>query len=149
MNRLMFFLSAWLAVAENAYSLGPAGAAPATPMSLRFFGYASSPGRSPQSAFFLVGKIVFVAAQGELIQERYKVVVVAADAVVVEDTSDGHVETLPLSAGEVEKDAAPPQRTPGTAPPRSVTGEDVPPGVPFVPVQTAPPVVRNQIRRRR
>jgi hypothetical protein len=48
-------------------------------------------------AFFLDGDDIFVAAEGELIKKRYKVVRIGVTSVEVEDTQFNHTQMLPLA----------------------------------------------------
>ena len=43
---------------------------------------------------------IFVAAEGDLIKKRYKVVRIGASSVEVEDTQFNHTQMLPLAAEE-------------------------------------------------
>jgi hypothetical protein len=67
---------------------------PAIP--LKFYGYASNVRPGIKRAFFLQGEEIVVAAEGELIQKRYKVVRIGINSCVVEDTQFKHEQTLPL-----------------------------------------------------
>jgi hypothetical protein len=68
---------------------------PPPPIPLKFYGF-SSPKTGAKRAFFLEGEDIFVAAEGELIKRRYKVVRIGVNSVVVEDTEHKHQQTLPL-----------------------------------------------------
>jgi hypothetical protein len=76
---------------------GP-GATPATPIPLKFYGYADSPRNGPKRAFFLDGDDIFVAGENELIRNRYKIVRIGVNSAVVEDTTTKKEQTLPLIA---------------------------------------------------
>ena len=47
-------------------------------------------------AFFLDGDDVQIAGENETIRNRYKVVKIGVNSVVMQDTSDKHEQTLPL-----------------------------------------------------
>jgi hypothetical protein len=67
---------------------------PAIP--LKFYGYANQTKPGIKRAFFIEGEEIFVAAEGELIKKRYKIVRIGVTSAVVEDTQFQHQQTLPL-----------------------------------------------------
>ncbi|MGC9972007.1 MAG: hypothetical protein ABSE56_15620 [Bryobacteraceae bacterium] len=69
---------------------------PPPPIPLKFYGYSTNPQPSVKRVFFLQGDEIVVAKEGELIQRRYKVVRVAVDSCVVEDTETKNQQTLRL-----------------------------------------------------
>jgi hypothetical protein len=69
---------------------------PPPPIPLKFYGYSNPAQQGPKRAFFLEGEDIFVAAEGDVIQNRYKVVRIGVNSAVVEDTSNKHQQTLPL-----------------------------------------------------
>lgn len=69
--------------------------APAIP--LRFFGYVTASRGGSRRAFFLEGEEIHVAAEGELIKKRYKVVRIGVNSVTMEDTQFEGRQTLPLA----------------------------------------------------
>lgn len=87
----------------------PAAAAPAPPkpppppIPLKFYGFttASKQGQGPKRAFFLEGEDIFVAGEGDLIKNRYKVLRIGVNSAVIEDTTHKHQQTLPLEAEQV------------------------------------------------
>ncbi len=64
------------------------------PIPLKFYGYSARGGT--KRAFFLDGDEIQVAGENELIKNRYKVVRIGVNSVVVEDTQNKHEQTLPL-----------------------------------------------------
>jgi hypothetical protein len=70
--------------------------APPPPIPLKFYGFISPARATDKRAFFLDGEDIFVAAEGELIRKRYKVVRIGTNSAVVEDTEHNHRQTLPL-----------------------------------------------------
>jgi hypothetical protein len=74
----------------------PAGPPPPPPIPLKFYGYASAAKSGPRRAFFLNGDDIFVAAENDTIQNRYKVIRIGVNSAVVEDTTNKHEQTLPL-----------------------------------------------------
>ncbi len=69
---------------------------PPPPIPLKFYGYISSSGAGSRRAFFLEGEEIFVATEGELIRNRYKIVRIGVNSAVVEDTQHKHQQTLRL-----------------------------------------------------
>jgi hypothetical protein len=72
----------------------PAKPPPPPPIPLKFFGYSTRGAR--KHAFFLDGDDVEVAAENEVIKNRYKVIRIGVNSVVVEDTQLKNQQTLPL-----------------------------------------------------
>ena len=75
----------------------PPGPPPPPPIDLKFFGTATA-GNGSRRAFLLHGEDVFLAADGEIVQRRYKVVSIAANSIVIEDMPNNNKQTLPLQA---------------------------------------------------
>jgi hypothetical protein len=68
---------------------------PPPPIPLKFYGYSSAnPGL--KKAFFLQGDEIVVAAEGDMVQKRYKIVRIGVNSCVVEDTEFKHQQTLQL-----------------------------------------------------
>jgi hypothetical protein len=74
---------------------------PPPPIPLKFYGYTASARQGPKRAFFLEGEDIFVAAEGDVIKSRYKIVRIGVSSAVVEDTSNKHQQTLPLEQEQV------------------------------------------------
>ena len=73
----------------------PAPVAP--PITLKYYGYSSvRTGDGKKHAFFLDGDDILVAAEGETVKKRYRVVRIGVNSVVMEDTQFKHEQTLPL-----------------------------------------------------
>ncbi len=68
----------------------------APPIPLRFYGYASAPRGASKRGFFLDGEEIVVAAEGELIKQRYKVIRIGLANVTMEDTQYQQQQTLPI-----------------------------------------------------
>ena len=66
------------------------------PFPFRFYGYTSMVKQWPKRAFFLEGDVIYIAAEGELIRSRYKVIYVGVNSAVIEDTSNKSQQALPL-----------------------------------------------------
>jgi hypothetical protein len=76
----------------------PTPAAPqAPPITLKYYGYTSARGDNRKHAFFLDGDDILVAAEGETVKKRYRVVRIGVNSVVMEDTQFKHEQTLPLA----------------------------------------------------
>jgi hypothetical protein len=73
------------------------GPPPPPPINLKYYGYSSARGDAHKHAFFLDGDEILVAAEGELVKKRYKVVRIGVNSVVMEDTQFKHEQTLPLA----------------------------------------------------
>ncbi len=71
---------------------------PPPPIPLKFYGFTSVVRQGHKRAFFLEGEDIFVAGEGEVIKNRYKVVRIGVNSAVVEDTSNQSQQTLPLEA---------------------------------------------------
>jgi hypothetical protein len=70
---------------------------PPPPITLKFFGYSKPRPDGKRNAFFLDGEEVYVAAEGELVKKRYRVVRIDVNSVVMEDTEHkNHRQTLVL-----------------------------------------------------
>lgn len=64
----------------------PAAPPPPPPISLKFYGYSTPKADGQKRAFFLDGDEIFVAAEGELVKKRYRVVQIGVNSVIMEDT---------------------------------------------------------------
>jgi hypothetical protein len=76
----------------------PAGPPPPPPIPLKYYGYSSQQGQGRKRAFFLDGEEILVAAEGETVKRRYKIVRIGVSSVVLEDTEHKSQQTLPLTA---------------------------------------------------
>jgi hypothetical protein len=68
----------------------------APPIPLKFYGYLSPLKAGVKRAFFLAGEEIFVAAEGDLVQRRYKVIRISTTSVVMEDVQFKSQQTLML-----------------------------------------------------
>jgi hypothetical protein len=75
---------------------GPPVPPPPPPITLKYYGYAAQRADGRKRAFFLDGDEIFVAAEGEIVKRRYKVVRIGVNSVVMEDTQFSNTQTLPL-----------------------------------------------------
>ncbi|MBB6142332.1 hypothetical protein HNQ77_000270 [Silvibacterium bohemicum] len=80
--------------AQNA-PVVPAGPPPPPPIDLKFFGFEAVKSGT-RKAFLLHGDDVFIAAEGDVVDHRYKVVKIAPFSLQVEDIPYNNTQTLPL-----------------------------------------------------
>ncbi len=67
------------------------------PIPFQFYGYTSSIIKHrPKRAFFLEGDTIYIAAESELIKNRYRVIHVGGNAAVIEDITNKIQQALPL-----------------------------------------------------
>ena len=76
----------------------PPGPPPPPPINLKFVGFASGTGE-PTKVFLTQGDDIFVAAEGEIVNRRYKVMRIHANSVEIEDVLSNNRQTIPLTAG--------------------------------------------------
>jgi hypothetical protein len=70
---------------------------PPPPIPLKFYGYSAARGAGPRRAFFLKGDEILVAGEGDLIDNRFKVVRIGLNSAVVQDMQyEDHRQTLVL-----------------------------------------------------
>lgn len=73
-------------------------ACPKPPIPLKFYGFASKPGE-PKKIFLSSGEDVFVAAEGEIVNRRYRVLHIGVNSVEIEDVLQNNRQTIPLTQG--------------------------------------------------
>jgi hypothetical protein len=76
---------------------GPPPPAPPPAIDLKFFGF-SARQSGARRAFLLKGDDVFIAAEGDVVDHRYKVVKIAPTSIQVEDIPYANTQSLPLLA---------------------------------------------------
>jgi hypothetical protein len=70
-----------------------------TPIPLKFYGFASSPGE-PKKIFLKLNEDVFVAGEGEIVDRRYKVIRITNTSVEIQDVvNSGPPQNIPLTQG--------------------------------------------------
>jgi hypothetical protein len=74
------------------------GPPPPPPINLRFFGFASRPGEA-KKIFLSQGEDVFIAAEGDIVNRRYRILHIGVNTVEVEDVLGGRRQVLPLTGG--------------------------------------------------
>jgi hypothetical protein len=78
----------------------PAPEPKAPPIPLKFYGFVNKTKVGDKRAFFLDGEDIVIAAEGDTIKKRYKIVRIGVNSAVVEDTEfkSNNQQTLPLEA---------------------------------------------------
>ncbi|MFQ5776618.1 MAG: hypothetical protein ACE5IP_01275 [Terriglobia bacterium] len=69
---------------------------PAPPAPVRFFGFAENSHGGKRQVFLTDGEEIYIAAQGDVILQRYRVVRVGSESIEVEDLSGNHRWVVPL-----------------------------------------------------
>lgn len=82
--------------ANNVYT--PPPVPPPPPINLKFFGFANQPGET-KKVFLSQGEDIFIAAEGDIVDRRYRVLKISATSVDVEDVLNNHRQNLPLTQG--------------------------------------------------
>ncbi len=68
------------------------------PITLKFFGFANRPGET-KKVFLVQGEDIFIAAEGDIVDRRYRVLHISPTAVDVEDVINNNRQSLPLTPG--------------------------------------------------
>jgi hypothetical protein len=71
---------------------------PLPPINLKFFGFASKPGE-PKRIFLSQNEDVFIAAEGDIVNRRYRVLHIAPNSVEIEDVISSNRQSIPLTQG--------------------------------------------------
>lgn len=79
-------------------TLTPPVIPPPPPITLTFFGFANRPGET-KKVFLKQGEDFFIAAEGDIVDRRYKVLHISPNAVDVEDVLNNNRQSLPLMQG--------------------------------------------------
>ncbi len=74
----------------------PTGPPPPPPITLKFFGFASG-GGTVKKVFLSQGDDVFIAAEGDIVNRRYKVVHIGPNSVDIEDVLYNNRQSIPLT----------------------------------------------------
>lgn len=74
----------------------PPAPPPPPPAPVRFFGFAESSRGGQRQVFLTDGEEIYVAAQGDVVLQRYRVVRVGSESIEVEDLSGSHRWVVPL-----------------------------------------------------
>ncbi len=76
----------------------PPQVAPPPPINLKFFGFASKPGE-PKKVFLSQGEDIFIAAEGDIVNRRYRVLHISPVSVDIEDVLNNNRQSIPLTLG--------------------------------------------------
>jgi hypothetical protein len=68
----------------------------APPVPMKFFGYVSPTKQPTKKAFFVEGEDIHIVQEGDVVKNRYKIVRIGVNSVVVEDLQFKSQQTLPL-----------------------------------------------------
>lgn len=71
---------------------------PPPPIPLKFYGTSLKPGE-PKKALLRLDEDVFVAAEGEIVNRRYRVLHIGVNSVEIEDVLQNNRQTIPLTQG--------------------------------------------------
>lgn len=82
-------------VRPSAQQVAAQGPPPPPPIDLKYFGYEAHAG-GQRKVFLLHGDDVFIAAAGDVVDHRYKVVQIAPFSIQVQDIPFNNTQTLPL-----------------------------------------------------
>lgn len=72
------------------------GPPPPPPINLKFYGWASKKGQ-PKRIFLSQGDQIFIASEGDLVANRYKVVHIGDGSVRIEDILNNNIQQIPMS----------------------------------------------------
>ena len=75
---------------------GPPLPPPPPQIMLKFFGFANKAGE-PKRVFLSQGDDVFIAAEGDIVNRRYKIVHINPNSVDIEDVLFNHTQSIPLT----------------------------------------------------
>ncbi len=84
---------------EPAVPPGPPPIPPPPPINLRYFGFANNSGSPVRKAFLSNGDDVFVAAEGEIVNRRYKILRINPTSIEIQDVLSNNTQSIPLSQG--------------------------------------------------
>ncbi len=74
----------------------PPGPPPPPPINLKFYGFASQRGEAKR-IFLAEGEDVFIAAEGDIVDRRYKILHISPNAVEIEDVLHNNRQSIPLT----------------------------------------------------
>jgi hypothetical protein len=72
---------------------------PPPPINLRYFGFANNSGSPVRKAFLSNGDDVFVAAEGDIVNRRYKILHINPTSIEIQDVLSNNTQSIPLSQG--------------------------------------------------
>jgi hypothetical protein len=85
-------------VTDNKVAFVPPPVPGPPPITLKFFGFANRPGET-KKVFLVQGEDIFIAAEGDIVDRRYRVLHISPTAVDVEDVLNNNRQSLPLMQG--------------------------------------------------
>jgi|SRR5579864_3083632 len=80
--------------------IGPPPKPAPPPITLKFYGFASSAGQ-PKKVFLSQGDDIFIAKEGDIVDRRYKVIHIGPNSVDIEDVLNNNTQPIPLTEGPV------------------------------------------------
>jgi len=72
-------------------------APPPPPINLKYYGFSTARSNGKKMAFFLDGDVISLAAEGETVMKRYRVVRIGVNSVLMEDLESKRQQSLPLT----------------------------------------------------
>jgi len=75
----------------------PPPAPPPPPITLKFYGYSTARDNGKKTAYLLDGEEIYLAAEGDTLKRRYKIVRIAPTSIVIEDLDAKRQQTVPLT----------------------------------------------------
>jgi hypothetical protein len=72
---------------------------PPPPIPLKFYGFASKPGEAKKIFLSSTDGDIFIAAEGEVVDRRYRVLHIVVNSVEIEDVLQNNRQTIPLTQG--------------------------------------------------
>ena len=70
---------------------------PPPPLPFKFYGFSTVRNNGKKTVFFLEGDDILIAAEGDTLKRRYRIVRIGPTSVLLEDTESKRQQTLPLS----------------------------------------------------
>jgi hypothetical protein len=70
---------------------------PPTPIPYKYYGYTTARNNGKKTAFFLDGEEILIAAEGDTVKRKYRVVRIGNTSVVMEDVDSKKQQTLPMT----------------------------------------------------
>jgi hypothetical protein len=83
---------------KSATLQAPPSIPPPPPITLKFYGFANRTGGT-KKVFLMQGEDIFVAAEGDIVDRRYRILRISPTAVEVEDVLNNNRQSLPLIQG--------------------------------------------------
>ena len=84
---------------QQAQNQGPPPPPPPPPSNLKFYGFATSRPDGAKRIFLIKNEDVFIAAEGDIVDRRYKVVRISPNGVEILDVLSNNRENIPLAQG--------------------------------------------------